>query len=49
MQQDSKQNLQILEAIHIWNKIPNLNKINFELSTNVLKCLYLLLLFIKHI
>ena len=38
-QENSKQILQILEALHIRNKSANLNKINFESSTNVLKYL----------
>ena len=37
--QKSKQRLQILETQHIRNKSFNLNKINFEISANVLKCL----------
>ena len=43
----TKQRLQIIEALHIRNKIPKLNRINFKSSTNVLKCLQLLLLFIE--
>ena len=46
-QQNRKQILQILEALHIRNKSPKLNKINFESITNELKCLLLLLLFIE--
>ena len=38
-QQDSKQRLRILKALHARNKSPNLNKINFESSANLLKCL----------
>ena len=38
---------QILEVLCIRNKHPKLNKINFESSANVLKCLQLLLLFIE--
>ena len=38
-QKNSKQRLQILEALHIRNKSPNLNKIKFQSSTNVHKCL----------
>ena len=34
-----KQNLQILEALHIRNIQPKLNRINFETSADVLKCL----------
>ena len=34
-QQNSKQILQIVEALHLRNKSPNLNKINFEISANV--------------
>ena len=30
---------QILEALHIRNKHPKLNRINFESNANVLKCL----------
>ena len=35
----NKQKLQILEVLHIRMKQPKPNKINFESSTNVLKCL----------
>ena len=45
--QNNKQNLQILEALHIRNMQPTLNRINFQTSANVLKCLYLLTLFIE--
>ena len=31
--------LQILEALHIRNMQPTLNRINFQTSANVLKCL----------
>ncbi len=37
--QNNKQKLQILEALHIRNIQPKLNRINFETSANVLKCL----------
>ena len=37
--QNHKQKLQILEVFHIRMKQPKLNKINFESSTNVLKCI----------
>ena len=37
--QNNKQNLQILEALHIRNLQPALNKINFQTSANVFKCL----------
>ena len=37
--QYNKQNLQILEALHIRNLQPTLNRINFQTSVNVLKCL----------
>ena len=37
--QNNKQKLQILEALHIRNMQPTLNRINFQTSTNVLKCL----------
>ena len=33
------QKLQILEALHIRNMQPTLNRINFQTSANVLKCL----------
>ena len=45
--ENNKQKLQILEALHIRNIKPNLNRINFETSANVLKCLQLLALFIE--
>ena len=48
--QNNKQKLQILEALHIRNMQMTLNRINFQTSTNVLKCLLLLTLFIeKHL
>ena len=37
--QNNKQKLQIHEALHIRNIQPKLNRINFETSANVLKCL----------
>ena len=37
--QNNKQKLQILEALHIRNIQPKLNRINFETSANVFKCL----------
>ncbi len=37
--QNNKQKLRILEALHIRNMQPTLNRINFETSANVLKCL----------
>ena len=37
--QNNKQKLQILEALHIRNLQPTLNKINYQTSANVLKCL----------
>ena len=37
--QNNKQKLQILEALHIRNMQPTLNRINFPTSANVLKCL----------
>ena len=37
--QNNKQKLQILKALHIRNIQPKLNRINFETSANVLKCL----------
>ena len=37
--QNNKQKLQILEALHIMNIQPKLNRINFQTSANVLKCL----------
>ena len=36
--QNNKQKLQILEARHIRNMQPTLNRINFQTSANVLKC-----------
>ena len=44
--QNNKQKLQILEAPYIRNIKPKLNRINFETSANVLKCLYLLMPFL---
>ena len=37
--QNNKQKLQILQALHIRNLQPTLNRINFRTSANVLKCL----------
>ena len=37
--QNNKQKLQILEALYIRNLQPTLNRINFQTSANVLKCL----------
>ena len=37
--QNNKQKLQILEALHIRNMQPTLNRIDFQTSANVLKCL----------
>ena len=37
--QNNKQKLQILEALYIRNLQPALNRINFQTSTNVFKCL----------
>ena len=37
--QNNKQKLQILEALHIRNIQPKFNRINFQTSANVLKCL----------
>ena len=37
--QNNKQKLQILEALHIRNMQPILNRINFQTRANVLKCL----------
>ena len=45
--QNNKQKLQILEALHIRNIQPKLNRINFETSSYVLKCLKLLTLSIE--
>ena len=45
--QNNKQKQQILEALHIRNIQHKLNRINSETSANVLKCLYLLTLFIE--
>ena len=38
-QQNNKQKLQILEALHIRNIQRKLKRIHFESSANVLKCL----------
>ena len=38
-QQNNKQKLQILEALHIRNIQPKLNRINFQTSANVIKCI----------
>ena len=46
-QQNNKQKLQILEALHIRMKQPKLYRIYFESSANVLKCLLLMLLRIE--
>ena len=35
---NNKQKLQILEALHIRNMQPTLNRINFQTGANVLKC-----------
>ena len=37
--QNNKQNLQVLEALHIRNMQSTLHRINFQTSANVLKCL----------
>ena len=37
--QNNKQKLQILEALHIRNMQPTPNRINFQASANVVKCL----------
>ena len=39
-QQNNKQKLQILEVLHIKNMQPTRNRINFQTSANILKCLY---------
>ena len=44
---NNKQKLQILEALYIRNMQPKINRINFQTSANVLKCLYLLTLIIE--
>ena len=36
---NNKHKPQILEALHIRNVLPKLNRINLETSSNVLKCL----------
>ena len=38
-QQNNKQKLQILQALHVRNVQPKLNGINFETSVNILTCL----------
>ena len=38
-QQNNKQKMQILKALHIRNKLPKLNRIYFESSSNVFRCL----------
>ena len=45
--QNNKQKLQIVEALHIRNIQPKLNRINFEISANVLRCHSLLALIIE--
>ena len=45
--QNNQQNLQILEAVHIRNMKPTLNRINFQTRANVLNCLSLLTLIIE--
>ena len=45
--QNDKPKLQILEALHIRNTQPTLNRINFQTSAYVLKFLLLLTLFIE--
>ena len=47
LEHQNKKKLQILEALHIRNIPPKLNRINFESSANVLKYLLLLTLFIE--
>ena len=37
--QNNKQKLQFLEALYIRNMQPKINRINFQISGNVLKCL----------
>ena len=37
--QNNKQKLQILEALHIRNMQPKINRIDFKTSANVPKCL----------
>ena len=39
LEQNNKQKLQLLEALHIRKKLPKLNRINFVSTTHVLKCL----------
>ena len=38
-QQNNQQKLQILEALHIRNMQPKLNRSNLKTSANVFKCL----------
>ena len=45
--QNNKQKLQILEALHIRNMQPTLNRLHFQTSANVLKCLKQLALIIE--
>ena len=45
--QNNKQKLQILAALHIRIIQPRLNRINFQATANVLKCLSQLTLFIE--
>ena len=45
LEQQNTKKLQILGSLHIRNIQPKLNRINFETSANVLKCLQLLTLF----
>ena len=45
--QNNKQKIQVLKALHIRNIQPKLNRIYFETSDNVLKCILLLTIFIK--
>ena len=44
--QNNKQKLQILEALQIRSMQPTLNRINFQISANVLKCLKQLTLYL---
>ena len=46
---DHKKKILILEALHIRNMQPTLNRINVQTSPNVLQWLYLLTLFMKRI
>ena len=45
--QNNKQKLLILEALPIRNMQPTLNRINFQTSANVIKCLQLVTLIIE--